>query len=67
MGMRIGTATSVRDVADAATDDRLDELQFELGQVEWIGNRLRTATRRRADRSATDEASLWARLLDWTL
>ena len=65
--MRIGSATSVRDVAAAATDDRLDELQSELGQVEWIGNRLRTATRRRADRSATDEASLWARLLDWTL
>jgi hypothetical protein len=63
MAMRI--ATSARDVAAAATDDRLEELQFELGQVEWFGNRLRIAGRRR-DRSAVDESSLWSRLLAWT-
>jgi hypothetical protein len=63
MGMRI--ATSARDVAAAAPDDRLEELQSELSQVEWFGNRLRIAGRRR-DRSAVDESSLWSRLLAWT-
>ncbi len=58
-------ATSARDVAAAATDDRLDELQFELRQVEWFGNRLRIADRR-SDRSAIDASSLWSRLLAWT-
>jgi hypothetical protein len=52
-------------VAAAATDDRLEELQSELSQVEWFGNRLRIAGRRR-DRSAVDESSLWSRLLAWT-
>lgn len=49
-----------------ALEETMEDLRSELGEVEWIGTRLRVVGRRGRERARQDEASIWSRLLAWT-
>jgi hypothetical protein len=71
--MNMGMPSSLRDDAPAADDDgapTLQDLQAELGEVEWFGRR--TLGRRRERLAAhprwqvpATERFIWSRLLAW--